>query len=113
MEELMDITLIIFAWIFSSSLAAYLASRKGYNPLLWSVLGLLGGLIACYIIFILPPKVKSLKRATPEIQTEGLVWYYLDHQHVQHGPMSYHSLLRHKKDISYVWNETMKDWTPA
>jgi hypothetical protein len=107
----MDITIIVFIWILSGGLASFLAKQKGRNPITWGILGFLGGLVACYIIFILPPKtLVSKEKPMTSSGDEGLIWYYLDKEHAQHGPMSYQKLLRHQKEISYVWNETMTEW---
>jgi len=48
---------------------------------------------------------------------EKKLWYYLDRENKQYGPMSFDNLKRVWKEdqitgTTYVWNEEMPDWKP-
>ncbi len=121
---------------------AYYAQTKGKNPYLWFAIALLLGIFAPIILFVLtlfPNKEKDpqqppswpmeimpipeaqLKSEAP-IQTElpkkiddSRLWYYLDKNHQQMGPVSIIGLReewnRGLVDLeSYVWAQGMSDW---
>lgn len=119
--------------IIISGLTAYYADTKGRSPFWWFVLALMFSIIAPIILFFLP----SLK---PEVDSEGKIitqnnnepflgvpppppnvldsdklWYYLDANHNQYGPVSMIAL----KELwdtgqltikSFVWSEGMVKW---
>lgn len=120
-----------------ASFTSYYANRKGRNPLLWFVLGLLLGIFAPLILLFLSktkqdamptmsvsqpdPSISRLPAAppTPEDllrqQEENKLWYYLDQEHQQIGPVSMIALRelwnRGKLDLNqYVWSEGMEKW---
>lgn len=43
-----------FFWLLCAGLTAWIASRKGRNPILWFVIGLFGNLVALIIVALLP-----------------------------------------------------------
>ena len=122
-----------------ASFTSYYARRKGRNPLLWFVAGLLLGILAPLILLFLS-KVKqqgdglptmSVSQPDPAlVQTpsvsvspedalrqheENKLWYYLDQDHQQIGPVSMIALRelwnRGKLDLNqYVWSEGMEKW---
>lgn len=137
------VTFIVFFII--GSISAYYASRQGRNPFLWFALGVLLGIFAPLILFFLsildsrqaksvvPPPSEHLKeplaglnpilseikqqeaeRLNPDSDANKL-WYYLDQDHVQQGPVS---LLALKElwdsgrlyPTAYVWSKGMQQW---
>jgi len=126
-----------------AGLTAYYANRMGKNPLLWFVISLLLGIFSPLILFLfssIKPKeggrqTPSMTASNPDLSAPNLsqssknevnfpsdfsseekrVWYYLDQEHQQVGPVSL-SVLRNRwkcgelKLSSYVWSEGMKEW---
>ncbi len=117
-----------------ASLTAYYADKKGRNSTAWFILGLLFSVFATLILFFLPslkpenteasigfPSVTPPKSSIP-IPPKQLtspeankLWYYLDQNHQQYGPVSLIAL----KDLwdtgqlelnSYIWSEGMPQW---
>lgn len=119
-------------WTLMGYFCSQTADRRGRNPDLWFFLGAALGIIAVIILFILPVKrvtapsieVNSIKgRPAPSfVPSEDVakappkpLWYYLDEEERQYGPMSFHALREawEEEKIStktYLWNETMNDW---
>lgn len=111
-----------------SSLTAYYAEKKGRNPLGWFILGLLISLLAPLILYFLPSiKEGDNKRITPPVAPigpdlqettlleEDKLWYYLDKNHNQYGPVSIIALKElwdhgQLELTSYVWSEGMEKW---
>lgn len=124
-----------------ASLTAYYASRKGRNPLLWFIIGILLGIFAPLILLFFPavknsvtgngmptmtvsppdhthqqlpqppPTPAELKRQ----EEEEKLWYYLDQNHQQVGPVSIVALreLWHRGQLelnNYVWTDGMEQW---
>lgn len=134
------ITFVII--IVIAGLTSYYADRKGRNAMAWFVLGLLLGAIAPLILLFLPSlngkdkELDSNQRGPSSMPTsfpfdskethelpvirpifpeENKLWYYLDQNHNQYGPVSIIAL----KDLwktgqlelnSYVWSEGMQNW---
>lgn len=123
--------------VIVASLTAYYAERKGRSFAIWFLLGALLGIFAPLILFFLPslqeteesggqptmavsqpdPSLQHLPSSAPQRdwQLEDKLWYYLDHQHQQMGPVSVIAL----RDLwnrgllelnSYVWTEGMSQW---
>lgn len=118
-----------------AGLTAYYADRKGRNAFLWFVIGVLLGVIAPIILYFLPsPKAEepnkpsgvvyppappsdekqSVEQSVMPLENDRL-WYYLDGNHQQYGPVSVIAL----KDLwdtgtldlnSFVWTEGMEKW---
>ncbi|MDN3508826.1 MAG: DUF4339 domain-containing protein [Candidatus Neptunochlamydia sp.] len=101
--------------------------------MIWFALGALLGLIAIIVLYVLPPKgataparVLSGKQkqdnTPPYLPSEDVatrppeaLWYYLDKENNQYGPMSFNALKsawNHKEidPCTYVWNENMEEW---
>lgn len=129
-----NMLLSFFLLLIIACFTSYYASKKGKNPMLWFVLGLLLGAIAPLILLFLP-KVKkegddlptmTLSQPDPTIsrlpppplstkEEENKLWYYLDQDHIQIGPVSAFALRelwnRGQLDLnSYVWSEGMEKW---
>lgn len=102
------------------TLAAYLAKRRGLNPYFWFGIGLFFGAIGICVMFLLPKKTDQsnevpIPPAPPILPKKNTLWYYLDQNHTQSGPISEDFLqeLFHKKTISeetYLWCEDMDNW---
>lgn len=125
--------------VIIASLTAYYADRKGRSFTIWFILGVLLGVFAPLILFFLPslrgedvdegqPTMtvskpdSSLERLSPPLapvptwkEEEDKLWYYLDQEHQQMGPVSIVAL----RDMwnrgllelnSYVWTEGMGQW---
>ncbi|MCE2982428.1 MAG: DUF4339 domain-containing protein [Parachlamydia sp.] len=117
-----------------ASITAYYADRKGRSFTGWFILGVLLGIFAPLILFFLPsynqnkegegtlnykPVIaadKSSPPPVPHLDSDEKLWYYLDADHKQMGPVSVVAL----RDLwnrglleltSYVWSEGMVQWS--
>ncbi|MCB1110943.1 MAG: hypothetical protein KDK64_08170, partial [Chlamydiia bacterium] len=96
--------LCLASWLTLGWISSRMALRRGRNPSLWFVLGVILGVIAIGILYFLPSKQKALATATensaPSLplssevgsQPPEKLWYYLDTEKVQYGPMSVYAL---------------------
>ncbi|SRR5690349_801347 len=110
--------------IFNAFLCAHFAKKRGRNPLYWFIGGALFGLFALGILFLLP-----IRKIAAQVKTEihapllqalfpaqaGKLWYYLDQEKQQYGPMSLDALGRAWNEgklhvHSLVWNEDLESW---
>lgn len=122
MKDLPPIGLVfvLISWTLFGLATAYIANKKGRNPYFWFFVGFFLAVLGLLLAFFMPkskeqkPEVKKEEVKTPPQITDTL-WYYLDKEHKQHGPVSQIWL---DKEISekrlnentYVWNENLKDW---
>jgi hypothetical protein len=114
-------------WIISLIMGVttlYYAKKQGKNPFLWFSIGFIFGLIGLCFLFFAPRRKKSSpqNKNSPPIEVQpapafplNSLWYYLDKQEIQQGPMSFQKLQEtHKEGIidmeTYIWNETLSDW---
>ncbi len=107
------------------------AQKRGRNPTYWFIGGLFFGIFALILLFLLPPLKKTRAPAaktassidiTPTLGLEALfpsqtskLWYYLDEQSQQFGPMSFEALRRSWSEgklklHTFVWNEELDNW---
>lgn len=125
-----------------ASFTSYYANRKGRNPVLWFIIGVLLGIFAPLILLFFPPvkkessnngiptmtvsnpdpSLENLPQPIPPTQAqlkrqeeEDKLWYYLDQNHQQMGPVSIIALRelwnRGQLELSsYVWSEGMEQW---
>lgn len=121
----------LISWTLIGYLCSRIAQNRGRNPTIWFALGAILGLIAVIVLYILPPKVATAPAVilpgkqdntpsyTPseEVATRPpeALWYYLDKENNQYGPMSFNALKSawncdEIKPSTYVWNENMKEW---
>lgn len=117
--ETLKLLLFFTAWTLFGLLACYYANKRGRNPYPWFFIGFFLGLIGLLILFILPKieKQEEKKSHTPKMPPPlpDTLWYYLDKDHKQHGPISQTWLSKEiaqnrlNKD-TLVWNENLKDW---
>lgn len=133
-----DVLLSFILLLVIASFTAYYANRKGRNPLLWFIIGVLLGIFAPLILLFLSSvkpvdsDIPTMSVANPDpsldqvVQTpaqsdfqqneeENKLWYYLDQNHQQMGPVSIIALRelwnRGQLEItSYVWSDGMEQW---
>ena len=125
-------TLII--WAICGSICAYFAQKQGRSPRKWFFIGMLLGLFGLLILFLMRPyenwrlkrqkgKQTEKKEESPAIQSlfthapPDILWYYLDLEHQQQGPMSLNALENDWKaeklrPSTWIWNEQLPDWKP-
>lgn len=123
-----------------ASFTAYYAKQKGRNPSFWFFMGIMISFFAPLILWFLP-SIKSdadsaagvgVTELTPDpysirapaklsekeefsSEDESHLWYYLDEDHEQMGPVSVLALRelwnRGELELSgYVWSEGMEKW---
>src|SRR5580700_9513134 len=112
--------LSISVWMLKGAIAAHYAKARGRNAWGWFFIGLLLGVLGIALLFILP-RVKRKEAAAPEVPPQAAppkpdlmpfankLWYYLDAQNNQFGPMSMNALQEAKREgkvspDTYVWN---------
>lgn len=125
----------IVLWLILGTICSRVARQRGRNPTLWFFLGVVLGVIGLLILYIMPPKKAAIATApasTPLIKEEPIeisvspadpqapaestiLWYYLDNENKQYGPMSFTALQGAWDDdqitsSTYVWNENMENW---
>ncbi len=125
MQTFLSIALsLVLAWICS-----HYARRRGRNPTTWFILGALFGIFALITLFILPvyklqqnqiSNAPMPQQRTPELAAlfplhAEKLWYYLDEQKQQFGPMSFSALNKawnegEVRELTFVWNEEMENW---
>lgn len=119
-----------FLTLVTNVMIAYACSRYAMrvrrNPTNWFIAGLLFGIFAIIVLYFLSrTRVAVVKpapqpRIVPQLITlepahAEKLWYFLDEQMTQFGPMSFNGLKRawnegKVRDQTYVWNEEMKNW---
>ena len=107
------------------------AKSRGRRPFAWFLIGLLFcffGLISLLLLPPLPARPKQKGMAPPqppkkkplhplEELHQSRLWYYLDRENTQYGPMSLDALSDawHAGKIeptTYVWHEALENWSP-
>lgn len=114
---------IVFAFISAS-----VAERKGRNTTTWFIMGVLFSFFALIVLLFLPSLKKEegpmapktpvpdvLSQFPPRSEEEDKLWFYLDVDHQQMGPVSVVAL----RELwntgllelnSFVWSEGMDKW---
>lgn len=120
------------ALVTIGAVSAFLAKKRGKNPVLWFFLGMLFGIFGLIFLFFSRPTPSRSPRAqaqpkndpntidiTPKVDSAAkeTFWYYLDPDNTQQGPMSFDGLVRAFREgklsgNTYVWNETLDNWKP-
>lgn len=105
----MKFFLIVLTKILTGIICMNMAKKRHRRPKLWFVLGYLLDLVGVIILYFLPKaKIKLPPQAT--LIKPSKLWYYLDTENKQHGPMSDHALKQNLTDAKYVWNDDMEEW---
>lgn len=110
-------------WLIFGATSAYMAKTRGKNPYLWFVLGMFFGVFGILFLFFGPKAKKTGDAATIDITPQfdpshsEKLWYYLEQDNRQNGPMSFDALVRALRDgkvsdKTLVWNETLENWQP-
>jgi hypothetical protein len=101
------------------------ARQRGRNPLHWMIAGALFGILALIALFLLPARKRNpapapVQKAAPKLTIlspshQEKLWYFLDEQSTQLGPMSFDALSKawnegKVNENTYVWNESMENW---
>ncbi|MDE3045192.1 MAG: DUF4339 domain-containing protein [Verrucomicrobiota bacterium] len=123
-----DLTTAVLASTAVGLLSAYIAHRRGRNPLGWFAIGFFFGLLGILAIFFAPPSRKEKEKEMPSQPIKPVpkpylfgpinkFWYYLDPSHQQVGPMSYEAVSNAWKEgkispKTFVWNEDLEEWKP-
>ncbi|MCB1107401.1 MAG: DUF4339 domain-containing protein [Chlamydiia bacterium] len=120
----MHIALYLLSWLTLGWICSRMAEKRGRNPMIWGTLGVILGLIAVFILYFLPSKkekekvVSIIPNSTEKVcnKPPEKLWYYLDKEKKEHGPMSFYALQEAWDDDkitakTYVWNEEMDHWT--
>ncbi len=118
----------LWLWIALPALAmgcitAFLAERRGYNPYLGFLVGVLFGCLGLFALFFFTQR-KEKKGSVPNkipIPTlqgpKDKFWYYVDLNQIQKGPISFEALRTAWKEgtvspATLVWNEELLEWKP-
>ncbi|GAB4186501.1 MAG: hypothetical protein Tsb0015_04340 [Simkaniaceae bacterium] len=125
---------LFIAWILSGAICSHFADKRGRSPFLWFFIGSFFGILSLFILLALPARKPNdlvlqeaaLAQIEPrqeenffleqlQSKTPTLLWYYLDRDFQQQGPISYAALKKAflEEKISketYVWNEEWENW---
>jgi len=112
----------LFLSCVNGAMAAFFAKSRQKNPYLWFGIGFMFGLIGIFYLFYLTSKKKAapqtpVRQPVVQLPPQGAskMWYYLDSENKQFGPMSYQALGNAKSEgkitpATYVWNEDFSEW---
>ena len=111
--------LLLLSYILIGYATSMYAARKNRNRKAWFLLGFFFGIMAGITLFALP-KIEEIERPLSKNEDHpflGTIWYYLDENHSQVGPVSFEALkeahlLTKLSPDSYIGGEEMKDWAP-
>lgn len=115
--------------IIFGAVSANMAKKQGKNPYTWFVVGALFGIFGLMFLYFSPKKRQGGSQTpkkdpntidiTPKVSTEhqNKLWYYLDPDNTQNGPMSFDALSKAWQNgkvtkKTFVWNETLDNWLP-
>lgn len=88
-----------------------MAKKRGRSEKAWFFLCFFFGLLGLAVLFFLKPLKKEIVvEAVPEEEGPRVLWYYLDGENKQIGPVSEGALKRNLEEAAYIWNETMDAW---
>ena len=102
-------------------LSSYIAKKRGKNPYTWFFCGFFFGLLGVALFYFFSSK--KAEEVAPEISPKPLLkdplsdkmWYYLDQNMNQTGPISYSALTQARdqgliSNDTYIWNADFDDW---
>ncbi len=111
-----------FVLLFITCLWGYIgykiAQKKGRNPTVWCILGVLFGMVAIIILSLLKTKYKIPVQTPKKFELNDIVqdnWYFVTQTKEQKGPMSFEDFKSEFESgaftkQSFVWNTTYTDW---
>lgn len=131
-------------WLILGTICAYIARNRNRNPYIWFFVGLFLGIFGLIILFIIPTKkqeelapilsssqlsnpplphfettmnAQGSSSESPEHAMTKNLWYYLDDENKQYGPMSFFAFKQawendQIKSSTFVWSEEMENWKP-
>lgn len=131
-------------WLILGTICAYIAKNRNRNPYIWFFVGLFLGIFGLIILFIIPPKKERAlapilsssqssnalpaqfetkmntlgsSSESPEHSMTKNLWYYLDDENKQYGPMSFFAFKQawendQIKSSTFVWSPEMENWKP-
>ncbi len=112
----MQLFLLVISFILGI-IAANIAVKKGKNPYLWFSIGLLFGLLGVFILYFFnkPPPVQAPTQPLKVAPTSLTLWYYLNKEHQQCGPITFMALKNELQagelpPSTYVWSEELDNW---
>lgn len=123
----MELFVVILSWLVFGGAASYFASQRGRDPFAWFMIGMLLGILGLLLLFLLPPLEEAKDEAVTEesvgeavpVASEPAerlsVWFYLDNNRTQVGPVPFNTLKRawDNKEVTgdtLVWREGMGEW---
>lgn len=114
---------VIVCWILAGLICSFSALQHKRNPYGWFFIGLIFGVFGILFLYLLNKKFKKEKLQQVIITSPAIsipescqkLWYYLDNQNQQIGPMSFSLLktnwIRGKINSStFLWNAEMENW---
>ena len=119
MQPTVTPTTILIAALFGL-ISSYVAFKRKKNPYLWFFIGFLLGALGIFAVIFLSDfakKRKTKKRLTRLIfdGPQDKLWFYLDAEHKQVGPISFQSLGENLRQgiinsQTFVWHENLNSW---
>lgn len=106
-----EVLQLLISALVMGSITAYLAKRRGRDPVKWFFVGFFFGIFGLIALFFMKP-VEALEpapRALPTIE-QPKQWYYLDAAHNTLGPITHDELQSFATPKTYVWKQGMTDW---
>lgn len=129
----MDMLNIFLVGCAMGVLSAYIAMRTKKDPIFWFIIGFCFSLLGiCINILVssklfnrmkknkihLPKKFTHVKKAKIDPIQDHRLWYYIDPERKQHGPMSLNALQKNilegkigKK--TFIWHDELDNWKKA
>jgi len=132
----------LYIWLFVqisfALISSFVAHKRSRNPYIWFCAGLFFSFLALMALLILPPvdggkeddleltedlkeiqELETVEEPEEELPSsvDNRLWYYLDENGKQVGPMTLQALInewidKKVKENTFVWNEEMSDWKP-
>ncbi len=111
-------------WIVAVGfVGAYVAKKRKLNPFFWFAVCFMLGLTALLGFIFLPFFLKKWKKKSPPVKEPAIslafplesLWYYLEEDDTQNGPMSFLKLQQMMQEgkiqeNTYIWNENFSHW---
>jgi len=120
----MNLIIILTFTLFWAFLCSHFAKKYGFNTTVWFAVGILCGLLGFLALLLIkkyklakndPSKIKNDTSEILDLPSCDKMWFYLDTEENQIGPMSIQKLSEEYSNQkitkqNYVWNEDLKDW---